>query len=202
MILNPQEMSASAIYHTMVSSIVPRPIAWVSTISNDGIANLAPFSFFSGVTASPPSIMFSPVNRPGGSSKDTVVNIKDNEQFVINVVPFALAEQMNLTSAEFPAETSEFEAASLTPCESVKVAPPWVKESPIQMECELIQIVEIGQGPLAANLVIGKILLVRVADEVTTNGRIDSEKLDAVGRMGGKSYSRTVDRFELERPAI
>jgi len=77
-----------------------------------------------------------------------------------------------------------------------------VKESPIQMECELIQIVEIGQGPLAANLVIGKILLVRVADEVTTNGRIDSEKLDAVGRMGGKSYSRTVDRFELERPAI
>jgi len=136
------------------------------------------------------------------SSKDTVVNIRDNGQFVINVVPFKLAEQMNLTSAEFPAEASEFEAAGLTPKESLKVAPPWVEESPIQMECELIQIVEIGDGPLASNLVIGKILLVRVADQVTTEGRIDTGKLDAIGRLGGKSYCRTGDRFELDRPTI
>ena len=202
MILDPEEMSASAVYHTLVSAIVPRPIAWISTISNDGVANLAPFSFFSGVTASPPSIMFSPVNRADGSSKDTVVNIRDNGQFVINVVPFALAEQMNLTSAEFPAEASEFEAASLTPAESVKVAPPWVKESPIQMECELIQIVEIGDGALGANVVIGKILLVRVADEVSTDGRIDADKLDAIGRLGGRSYCRSLDQFELERPKV
>ena len=181
---------------------MPRPIAWVSTVSNDGVANLAPFSFFSGVTASPPSIMFSPVNRPDGSSKDTVVNIRDSGQFVINVVPFALAEQMNLTSAEFPAETSEFEAAGVTPIASVKVVPPGVQESPIQMECELIQIVEIGQGPLAANLVIGKILLVRVADQVTTGGRIDAGKLDAIGRLGGRSYCRSLDQFEIERPKV
>ncbi len=202
MILDPKEMSASAVYHTLVSAIVPRPIAWVSTVSNEGIANLAPFSFFSGVTASPPSIMFSPVNRPDGSSKDTVVNIRDNQQFVINVVPFSLAEEMNLTSAEFPAAISEFEAAGLTPSKSVRVAPPSVKESPIQMECELIQIVEVGQGPLAANLVIGKILLVRVADEVSTDGRIDAGKLDAIGRLGGRSYCRSLDRFELERAKV
>lgn len=202
MILDPEEMSASAVYHTLVSAIVPRPIAWVSTVSNDGVANLAPFSFFSGVTASPASVMFSPVNRPDGSSKDTVVNIRGNRQFVINVVPFALAEQMNLTSAEFPPEASEFEATGLTPSSSVKVAPPWVKESPIQMECELIQIVEVGQGPLAANLVIGKILLIRVADEVSTDGRIDANKLDAIGRLGGRGYCRSLDQFELERPKL
>ena len=202
MILDPEEMSASAVYHTLVSAIVPRPIAWVSTISDDGVANLAPFSFFSGVTASPPSIMFSPVNRADGSSKDTVVNIRDNGQFVINVVPFALAEQMNQTSAEFPAEASEFEATGLTPSKSEKVAPPWVKESPIQMECELIQIVEIGDGPLAANVVIGKILLVRVDDQVTTDGRIDAQKLDAIGRLSGKDYCRTTEQFSIERPSL
>ena len=202
MILDPEQMSASAVYHTLVSAIVPRPIAWVSTVSNNGVANLAPFSFFSGVTASPPSIMFSPVNRPDGSSKDTVVNIRDNGQFVINVVPFVLAEQMNQTSAEFPPEASEFEAVGLTPSPSEKVAPPWVKESPIQMECELIQIVEVGQGPLAANLVIGKILLVRVADEISTDGRIDADKLDAIGRLGGTSYCRSLDQFKLERPKV
>ena len=202
MILDPQEMSASAVYHTLVSAIVPRPIAWVSTVSSDGIANLAPFSFFSGVTASPPSVMFSPVNRPDGSSKDTVVNIRDNGQFVINVVPFALAEQMNQTSAEFPAEACEFEAAGLTPSKSERVAPPWVRESPIQMECELIQIVEIGDGALAANVVIGKILLVRVADQVTTDGRIDAQKLDVIGRLGGKKYCRTTERFSIERPSL
>jgi len=202
MILDPQEMSASAVYHTLVSAIVPRPIAWVSTVSNDGIANLAPFSFFSGVTASPPSVMFSPVNRPDGSSKDTVVNIRANGQFVINVVPFALAEQMNQTSAEFPAEASEFEVVGLTPSKSERVAPPWVRESPIQMECELIQIVEIGDGALAANVVIGKILLVRVADQLTTDGRIDAQKLDAIGRLGGKDYCRTTEQFSIERPSL
>ncbi len=202
MILDPEAMSASAVYHTMVSTIVPRPIAWVSTISSSGIANLAPFSFFSGVTASPPSVMFSPVNRPDGSSKDTVVNIRDNGQFVINVVPFALAEQMNLTSADFPSEVSEFDAAGLTTSESSKVAPPWIKESPIQLECELIKLVDIGEGPLAATLVIGKILLVRVDDQITTAGRIDTDKLDAIGRLGGKNYCRTVDSFELERPKV
>ena len=202
MILDPQEMSASAVYHTLVSAIVPRPIAWVSTVSSDGIANLAPFSFFSGVTASPPSVMFSPVNRPDGSSKDTVVNIRANGQFVTNVVPFALAEQMNQTSAEFPAEASEFEVVGLTPSKSERVAPPWVRESPIQMECELIQIVEIGDGALAANVVIGKILLVRVADQLTTDGRIDAQKLDAIGRLGGKDYCRTTEQFSIERPSL
>ncbi len=202
MILDPEEMSAAAVYHTMVSMIVPRPIAWVSTLSQAGVPNLAPFSFFSGVTASPPSIMFAPVNRPDGSSKDTIINIRESGQFVINVVPFALAEQMNLTSAEFSAETSEFEAAGLTPNDSLKVAPPWVKESPIQMECELIQIVEVGDGPLAANIVIGKILLVRVDDQVTTDGKIDAAKLDAIGRLGGKDYCRVLDQFELQLPRV
>lgn len=183
----------------MVSAIVPRPVAWVSTVSESGIDNLAPFSFFSGVTSNPASVVFSPVNHPDGSKKHTVRNIEATRQFVVNVVPARLARQMNLSSANFEAEESEFEKARLTPLASQKVRPAGVKESPIQMECELMQIVNVGQGPMAANLVIGKILLFTISDDVLTAGRIDPEKLDAIGRLGGKGYCRTTDRFELDR---
>jgi len=200
--INPSDESPRDFYFRMVSLITPRPIAWVSTISNSGHLNLAPYSFFNGVTAAPPSVVFSPVNRPDGSKKDTVLNIEQNGQFVINVVSHAIAEKMNLTSGDFGFEENEFEIAGLTTVDSLKVKPPRVKESAAQFECELIQIVEVGDGPLAANLIIGKILHLHIADEVLDErGRVDSQLLDNVGRLGGAEYSTTRDRFEIARPS-
>jgi len=200
--INPSDESPREFYFRMVSLITPRPIAWVSTISNSGHLNLAPYSFFNGVTAAPPSVVFSPVNRPDGSKKDTVFNIEQNGQFVINVVSHAIAEKMNLTSGDFGFEENEFEIAGLTTVDSLKVKPPRVKESAAQFECELIQIVKVGDGPLAANLIIGKILHLHIADEVLDQrGRVDSQRLDNVGRLGGAEYSTTRDRFEISRPS-
>ena len=201
--INPTDIPIRDMYLHLVRVITPRPIAWVSTISDDHVLNLAPYSFFNGVSANPPSLVFSPVNRRDGSKKDTVINIEHNSQFVVNVVPFSLAEKMNLTSAEFGPEISEFEKAGLTAVESEIVKPPRVAESPIQMECELIQFVHVGDGPLAANLVIGKILLMHISEEVLgDDGQIDAQKVDMVGRMGGASYSRTRDCFDLPRPSV
>ena len=200
--INPSDESPREFYFRMVSLITPRPIAWVSTISNSGHLNLAPYSFFNGVTAAPPSVVFSPVNRPDGSKKDTVLNIEQNGQFVINVVSHAIAEKMNLTSGDFGFEENEFEIAGLTTVDSLKVKPPRVKESAAQFECELIQIVKVGDGPLAANLIIGKILHLHIADEVLDQrGRVDSQRLDNVGRLGGAEYSTTRDRLEISRPS-
>lgn len=200
--INPADESPRDFYFRMVSLITPRPIAWVSTVSNAGHRNLAPYSFFNGVTAAPPSVVFSPVNRPDGSKKDTVLNIEENGQFVINVVSYAIAEKMNLTSGDFGFEENEFEIAGLTTVDSLKVKPPRVKESSAQFECELIQVVNVGDGPMAANLIIGKILHLHIADEVLDDrGRVDPQLLDNVGRLGGADYSTTRDRFEIARPS-
>lgn len=197
--LDPETMSPTAIYHTMVSAIVPRPIAWVSTVAESGQLNLAPYSFFMGVTANPPSLAFAPVNKPDGAKKDTVINIESTEQFVVNIVPHRLAEQMNLTSGQFDHGVSEFEKAGLTARPSTVVSPPGVLESPIQIECRLIQIVPVGEGPGAANLIIGEIVWMHLADDILTDNRIDTQKLDAVGRLGGASYCRTADTFSMAR---
>ncbi|MDC0311344.1 flavin reductase family protein [bacterium] len=183
----------------MIRAITPRPIAWVSTVSPTGVTNLAPFSYFNGICSSPAALMFSPVNRPDGSPKDTLVNIRDNGEFVVNVVPFSIAQPMFETAGDFQYETSEFSEVGLTPAPSKKVQPPGVQESPIQFECEVIQIVPVGEGPLAANVIIGKIVLINIADNILDDDqKIDPAKLDTIGRMGGRSYSRTIDRFELK----
>jgi len=199
MLIDPAAESASFVYSTMIRAITPRPIAWVSTISPMGVTNLAPFSYFNGICSSPAALMFSPVNRPDGSPKDTLVNIRDNGEFVVNVVPFSIAQPMFETAGDFQYETSEFSEVGLTPAPSKKVQPPGVQESPIQFECEVIQIVPVGEGPLAANVIIGKIVLMNIADNILDKDqKIDQAKLDTIGRMGGRSYSRTTDRFELK----
>ena len=201
--IDPAAESPRDFYFRMVSLITPRPIAWVSTISNEGIPNLAPYSFFNGISASPPSVVFSPVNRPDGSKKDTVVNIEQNGEFVINSVSREIAEKMNLTAGDYGYEENEFDVAGLTQMESRTVKPYRVAESSASFECELIQIVNVGEGPLAANLVIGKIKHLHIRDEVLDDrGRVDPEKLDNVGRLGGSLYSTTRDRFEIQRPTI
>jgi flavin reductase (DIM6/NTAB) family NADH-FMN oxidoreductase RutF len=188
-------------YGWMISTILPRPIAWVSTMSADGKTNLAPFSFFQGVCANPPTLMFVPVNTRDGAKKDTVRNIEQVSEFVVNLVPFALAKEMNATAALLPYGESEFEKFGIAPAPSERVRPPRVAAAPVAFECTLDRIVHIGEGPLAANVVFGRILVAHVSEAVLgADGRPDPAKLDLIGRMGGELYARTTERFALRRP--
>ncbi len=188
-------------YQWMTSTILPRPIAWVSTVSSSGKTNLAPFSFFQGVTSVPPSLLFVPVNLRDGAPKDTVRNLQEVPEFVVNLVPHALADAMNATSAALAYGESEFEKFGVDSAPSAKVRPPRVAAAPVSFECRVHQIVPIGQGPMAANVVIGLIELLYVNDQVIgADGFPDSARLDLIARMGGDWYATTRDRFSLKRP--
>ena len=188
-------------YAWMIGTILPRPIAWVSTVSPEGRTNLAPFSFFQGITAKPPVVMFVPVNNREGQKKDTVRNIEQVPEFVVNIVPFELAEKMNRSSAPLPYGESEFEKFGIAAAPSERVRPPRVADAPVAFECALHSIVNIGEGPGAANVVFGRILLAHVKDGVLgPDGMPDPAKLDLIGRMGGEMYCRTTERFVVPRP--
>jgi flavin reductase (DIM6/NTAB) family NADH-FMN oxidoreductase RutF len=196
--IDADSLTPSQAYALMIRVITPRPIAWVSTISPNGIPNLAPFSYFSGVGSNPPSLLFSIANRSDGSPKDTLRNLKQTPQFVVNVVPYQLVEPMFASSAELEYEASEYDHAGLELGASKKVVPPRVAASPICMECEVLQTVRVGAGAGGSTVVIGRILLFEIADEVLDDqGKIDPDKIDSIGRMGGRGYCRTTERFEL-----
>lgn len=195
---DPAEMSIRDIYQLLVQLVVPRPIAWVSTISDDGVTNLAPFSFFNAVGANPPTLMFCPVNRRDGSFKDSLSNVIDTGEFVVNVVSYDLGDAMVQTAAEFDQEISEFEVVGIESVAAEKVKPPRVADSLAQFECRSNRVIHLADGPAGANIVIGDIVQIHVSDTVIKEpGKIDPEKLDAIGRMGGASYTRTGERFEL-----
>ncbi len=201
--INPAEQSAQNIYKLMVGAIVPRPIAFVSTLSADGVPNLAPFSFFTGISANPPVICFSPMVRASdGQRKDTLHNIEATGEFVVNVVSEEFANQMNACSAEFPPDVNEFEISGLAPVPSEVVRPPRVLESHIQMECRLLQVVHVSAKPLGGSVVLGEVLRFHVDEALCENFRIDPDRLRAIGRMGGPTYTRTTDRFDMPRPAF
>ena len=178
--------------------IVPRPIAFVSTISPDGEVNLAPYSFFNAVSYS--NVVFSSSRNAGKKSKDTLRNIEETGEFVVNIVADPIAEAMNATAAEFPETVDEFEISGLSHAPSQIVKAPRVAESPVNIECKLDQVVQIGSGEHEHGLVIGTILLMHVRDDVIDGHRIDQSKLMATGRMAGNMYCRTSDRFEMVRP--
>jgi flavin reductase (DIM6/NTAB) family NADH-FMN oxidoreductase RutF len=204
---DPQQESVQNIYKLMIGAIVPRPIAFVSSLDLRGVRNLAPFSFFNGVSADPPVVLFcASVRREDpqrglGPHKDTLLNVIDTREFVINVVTESIAEKMNLTSAQVPPDVDEFELSVLTPLPSELVKPPRVAESPVQMECRLRQIVKISEQFLGSTIVLGDVLRFHVREDLVENFRIDADRLGAIGRMGGPTYVRTRDRFDLERPA-
>src|SRR5438105_4982175 len=161
------------IYHLLVGIVTPRPIAWVTTVSPGGVVNLAPFSFFNAFGSNPPVIVFSPARRRDGSKKDTLLNIEARGEFVVNSAVESLAEQVNLSSKELPPEESEIALTGLSTLPSIKVKPPRLRESPVNMECKLRQIVPLGDGPISGNLVIGEVVMFHVADAVFgDNGRI------------------------------
>lgn len=200
--IDPAETKIPVFYQWMISCITPRPIAWVSSINAAGVTNLAPFSFFQGVTANPPTLLFSVANDRHGQKKDTIRNIEEVPEFVVNVVPYELREPMNKSSDTLPYGESEFDVAGVTPIASEKVRAPRVAEAPVSFECKLHDIVRVGDGPLAANVVFGRIVLLHVNENVVDQSgeRIDVAKLDTIGRMGGELYARTTDRFVLPRP--
>ncbi len=201
MTITPCQDDARSIYRLMVHAIVPRPIAFVSTVSAEGVPNLAPFSFFTGVSANPPVICFCPMVRGSdGALKDTLRNIEATREFVVNVVSEDFAQQMNICSAEFPPEVDEFKVSGLTPVASELVRPPRVGESRVAMECVLVQVVNVSRQPLGGSIVLGEVVRFHVADELFKDFTIDPDRLRPIGRMGGPTYTRTTDRFDMQRP--
>lgn len=189
------------VYHLLVGIVTPRPIAWVTTVSPAGVINLAPFSFFNAFGANPPVVVFSPTNRRDGSKKDTLNNVAATGEFVIQTATASLAAKVNMTSKELPPDESEVMIAGITLEPGVKVSVPRVMESPAHLECKLRQIVPVGEGPIAANLVIGEVVHIHVRDEVLDDhGRVDPRKLQTVARLGGDFWCHTSDLFEQKRP--
>lgn len=200
MIFDPATTPRPELYSLMIRCIGPRPIAWVSTISPGGVYNLAPFSFFTGVSSSPPAICFVAGRHNDGTKKDTLVNIEANGQFVVNMVPDALAEAMNITATEYPHGVSEFDKAGLTASPSQRVAAPRLKESPIHFECERHDVLHVGEDAVGSGtIVVGRIVLIHVDESVLKDGKVDYDLYQPVGRLGGMEYSRTSDRFTMMR---
>lgn len=199
--LDLRALSSREAYTWMTDLITPRPIAWVSTVDAAGRSNLAPFSFFNGVTASPPTLLFVPVNLRDGAKKDTVLNLEAVPECVVHIVPHALAEKMNACAARLPHGESEFAAFGIEATPSAKVKPPRVAAAPAAFECRVRQIVLVGEGAGAAHVVIADIVWLHVRDDVLgTTGAVEAARLDAVGRLGGEDYATTRDRFQLARP--
>jgi flavin reductase (DIM6/NTAB) family NADH-FMN oxidoreductase RutF len=200
MIIDPAVAPRSEVYPLMIRCIAPRPIAWVSTRSRAGELNLAPYSFFNGVSSKPPAILFVCSRQEDGSKKDTLINVEETGQFVVNLVPESLAEQMNITATEYPHGISEFEKAGLTPVASDRVTPPRLGESPISLECERHELLQVGADEVGSGtIIVGRIVMIHVDDAVLTDGKIDYERLHLIGRMGGMEYTRTRDRFTMVR---
>ena len=200
MIVDPAVADPRNIGKLLVEVVLPRPIAFVSTLSAEGVPNLAPFSYFTVASYNPPVLCFAPINRRDGTKKDTLLNIEATGEFVVNVVSEEIAAQMNLCSGEYPPEVDEFAVSGLTPVPSDMVKPARVKESRVNMECRLMQIVHVSGKPGGGNLVLGEVMRFHVDDAIVSHDAIDPDRLRPVGRMGGSTYVRTTDRFELERP--
>ena len=192
MIIDPKEIPVPKMHSYLLGAVVPRPIALASTISAAGEVNLSPFSFFNCFSANPPIVVFSPARRGrDNTTKHTYENVKEVPEVVIHVVNYAMVEQASLASCEYPRGVNEFNKAGLTEVKSEKVRPPRVGESPVALECKVNQVIELGSGGAAGNLVICEVLLMHINDDVLdAQGRIDPYQLDAVARMGQDYYCR------------
>ena len=187
-------------YRVLTGVIVPRPIAFVSTMSSDGIVNLAPYSFFNAVAYDPPTIVFSSSRHTGIKRKDTLANIEETGEFVVNIVVDDIAEAMNITAAEYPEDVNEFALAGLTPVSSDLVKCPRVQESPVNMECRLNQVIPLGSEKHQHGLVIGEVVMMHVRDDIIDGHRINHQLLKPTGRLAGSMYCRTADVYEMPRP--
>ena len=201
MILKPEDLSIKDNYKLIIGSILPRPIALVSTLSEVGIPNLAPFSFFTGITSKPPTIGFAPALKGKvGDKKDTLTNIESSGEFVVNVVTEDISDKMIKTATDVPPDVDEFKIAGFTAIESEIVKPPRVKESPINLECKLFKVVYIGDGTAGSGaFVIGEIVAYHINDAIYNEGKIDTALLKPVGRLAGQDYTTLGKCFSMER---
>ncbi len=201
---DPKETNLQQLHQLLLGSVAPRPIALASTIDKDGNPNLSPFSFFNVFGVNPPTLIFSPSRRGrDNTTKDTFENVKQHQEVVVNVVTYAMVEQTNLSSHEYAKEVDEFKKSGFTPISSDIVEPLRVKESPVQFECVVKEVIETSQLPAAGNLVICEILKIHVDENVlNAAGDIDQDKIDLVGRLGGDLYSRTSGdaKFMVQKP--
>jgi len=199
--INLKDLDPKQIYKLMISAIVPRPIAWVSTVSKDGILNAAPFSYYAGVSSSPPVVMISIGKKDTQEKKDTWKNIEETGEFVINLVTKDLVDKMNITSISFESNVNEFEKAKITPKKATIVNAPLIEESPVNLECKTYEIVNIGK----MGIIFGEILNIHVEDTILNEkGYIDTTKLEIIGRLGGANYCLITkeNTFQLKKPDI
>lgn len=202
--IDPKEIAVSKLHHYLLGAVGPRPIAFASTIDAEGKENLAPFSFFNVFSANPPILIFSPA-RSGrtNTTKDTYNNVKVVPEVVVNVVNYDIVHQMSLASSPFPPKVSEFEKAGFTALDSETIRPKRVAESPVQFECKVIEVKELGTEGGAGNLVICEVLRIHINDAVLNEDQmIDQHKIDLVSRMGGNWYCRADEKsmFEIMKP--
>ncbi len=201
MVIDPKDVSAPIAYQILTGAVIPRPIGFISSISASGCVNLAPFSFFNAVCGEPPMVIFAPMNRK--PPKDTLLNVQETGEFVANIVNREIAEKMNVCSGDYPYGANEFEICGLTAVPSDLIRPPRVKESPVNMECKVRQIIEVSSKPWGGHLILGEVIRFHVRDSIIDKDLfIDPDKLDPIARMGGPSYSTIHDRFDMIRPVI
>jgi flavin reductase (DIM6/NTAB) family NADH-FMN oxidoreductase RutF len=193
--IDPASLSSRDAYRLMISCIIPRPIAFVTTLSRDGVTNLAPFSFFNGVSSDPPVVSIAVATKRDGSKKDTWRNIEETGEFVVNVVVAGLMDAVIIGARELPHNVSELELSGLQSAPSALVKPPRLAESPINLECRLLRIVEVEE----TGLILGRVVMVHAKDEILEGGRVDPRRLAFVGRMGDDLYCRVNDLFERKR---
>jgi flavin reductase (DIM6/NTAB) family NADH-FMN oxidoreductase RutF len=202
--LNPKDIATGKLHAYLLSAVAPRPIAFASTINQDGTPNLSPFSFYNVFSSNPPIAIFSPARRVrDNTTKHTLDNVKHTPQVVLNAVNYDIVQQMSLSSTEYPYGINEFEKAGLTPVASELVKPFRVKESPVQLECKVNEVIALGDQGGAGNLIVCEILLVHIKESILDElGRIDQHKIDLVGRLGGDWYSRNTGNalFEVPKP--
>jgi flavin reductase (DIM6/NTAB) family NADH-FMN oxidoreductase RutF len=193
-------MPPANVYKLLVSTVVPRPIAWVTTQDLDGLVNAAPFSFFNCVSGDPPVVCFGIGGRAPGDAKDTGNNIRRTGQFVVNLVSYALAQQMNVTAIEFGKDVDELVQAGLSTAPSAHVKPPRIVEAPVSMECKRLVIVDVG---VDRSVILGRVVAMHIRDDCVLDPvrcYVDTPRLDLIGRMHGRGwYARTTDRFEMPR---
>ena len=195
--LDPQAVTPGALYRFMISAIIPRPIAFVSTVDAEGVFNISPFSYFAPLSSRPPLLGIS-INERSGGPKDTLRNLRASGEFVVNIVHEPMLEPMVRSSGDWPAGESEFAITGLTPVASERVRAPRVGESPIHFECRLEREVPLG----ATTFVVGEIVLVHVADDIVADGLVDPLKLHAVGRLGGDGYTVVREVIHVQRPVV
>lgn len=200
MIFEVSELEAQEKYRLLNGGVTPRPIAWISTRSSEGVDNLAPYSFFTVASCNPPVLLYTQVTQRSGVDKDTLQNLAETGECVVNIANAALLEKMNSTSASLPIDESEFDFANVESCASSKVTPRSVKDSPVRYECSLRQVIPVSDLPTGGTVILLDVKCIYVRDDLYKDGNIDQHLLVSVGKMGGDHFTYTSDTIELKRP--